>query len=261
MENVVKISIITVCFNSLNYIDCCIKSILSQTYDHIEYIIIDGGSDDGTKDIIKKYDYEIDKWISEPDNGIADAMNKGIKLATGDYILFIHSDDYLADSMVIEKAVSKITIPFDIFLFDIIQEKNGIKTLCAPKGFIWWTNFKTTVFHQACFCSKKLFEKIGVFDKKFQITMDFDFFLRAYRVGVRFTYIKFPLSVMRLVGISSRLDWNSLKMRFSEERKVHIKNCPNLWMKIIYRVYWFLYLPYRKVKFLLNEYIFLYLKN
>lgn len=247
-----KISIITITLNSKRYLEQTITSIISQTYANLEYIIVDGGSSDETIEIIQKYDSKIDKWISEPDHGIADAMNKGIKLSTGDYILFIHSDDYLINRRVIEQAVFEMTDSKDIFLFDIFLKKNGKRILCSPKGLIWWINFKVTVFHQACFCSKKLFDKIGTFDKTFQIAMDFDFFLRAYRDGVNFFYIEFPFSVMRLTGISSRLDWDSLKMRFLEEKQVHFKNCPNLWMKFIYQLYWCLYLPYRKIKFLIN---------
>lgn len=248
-----KISIITITFNSERYLEQTINSIATQTYTNIEYIVVDGGSSDATLEIINRYDSKIDKWLSEPDSGIADAMNKGLKLSTGDYILFIHSDDYLIDQKVIEQAVFEMTVPYDIVLFDIFLEKKGRRTLHSPKGLIWWINFKTTIFHQACLCSRRLFERIGEFDKAFQIAMDFDFFLRAYRTGVRFSYIKFPISVMRLVGVSSLLDWNSLKMRFIEEKKIHLKNCPNLWLKIIYRLYWCLYLPYRKIKFLINR--------
>lgn len=248
-----KISIITITFNSECYLEQTISSIISQTYANIEYIVVDGGSSDATLEIIHNYDSKIDKWISEPDHGIADAMNKGIKLSSGDYILFIHSDDYLINQKVIEKAVFEMTALNDIILFDIFLEKNGNRILHSPKGLIWWTNFKTTVFHQACFCSKKLLDKIGIFDKTFQIAMDFDFFLRAYRANANFSYIKLPLSVMRLEGISSRLGWNSLQKRFSEEKQVHFKNCPNLRMKFIYKLYWGLYLPYRKIKSLINE--------
>lgn len=244
-----KISIITITFNSELHLEQTITSIISQTYANLEYIIIDGNSNDGTLEIIQKYDSKIDKWISEPDHGIADAMNKGLKLSTGDYILFIHSDDYLIDRKVIEQAVFEMTTPNDIFLFDIFLEKGGNLSLYAPKGLTWWINFKTTIFHQACFCSKKLFNNIGLFDKTLQIAMDFDFFLRAYRSGASFSYIGFPLSAMRLTGVSSQVDWNSLKIRFLEEKQIHFKNCPNLWMKFIYRLYWLFYLPYRKIKF------------
>ena len=88
-----SISIITCSLNSIQHIEQTITSIISQTFEEKEYIVIDGGSVDGTIDIIQKYDKEITQWISEPDIGIADAMNKGLRLATNNYILFLHSDD------------------------------------------------------------------------------------------------------------------------------------------------------------------------
>ena len=88
-----KITIVTITYNAERYLEQTITSVIEQTYTNREYIVVDGNSSDGTLDIIKKYESEIDNWISEPDNGIADAMNKGIDLATGDYILFLHSDD------------------------------------------------------------------------------------------------------------------------------------------------------------------------
>jgi glycosyltransferase len=92
----VKISIVTSVFNNKSYIEDCIKSVLNQTYQNIEYIIIDGGSTDGTLDVIKKYNDKIAKWISEPDNGIYDALNKGIRLASGNIVGFLHADDVYA---------------------------------------------------------------------------------------------------------------------------------------------------------------------
>ena len=90
-----KISIITITFNSEEHLEQTIESVAAQTYPSIEYIIVDGGSTDGTLDIIKRHEEDIDRWISEPDDGIADAFNKGIALATGDFVYFLNSDDYL----------------------------------------------------------------------------------------------------------------------------------------------------------------------
>ncbi len=100
-----KVSIITVVYNNKDTIKDAIKSVLNQTYKNIEYIIIDGASNDGTVDIIKSYGDNIDKFVSEPDKGIYDAMNKGIKLATGDIIGILNSDDFYVDKKVIEKVV------------------------------------------------------------------------------------------------------------------------------------------------------------
>ena len=98
-----KISIITVCRNSEQYLNETIESVVQQTYPHIEYIVIDGNSTDNTINIIKKNEANIYKWISEPDNSMYDAINKGLKLATGDYLLILNSDDSLASNSIIEK--------------------------------------------------------------------------------------------------------------------------------------------------------------
>lgn len=246
MNSNLKLSIITITFNSEDYLEQTILSVINQSYKNIEYIIVDGDSTDNTLNIIKKYEPKVNTWISEPDNGIADAMNKGLKLATGDYILFLHSDDYLIDSNIIKKAIGQISIPCDIILFNIILERDGKKMLTCPRGLTWWINFKTGVFHQSTFCSRSLFQEIGHFDQQFRITMDYDFFLRAYRAGIRTQQIALPISLMRLVGISSQRDWPSLQKRFLEEQIVHHKNLMGKWMPLLYKVYWTLYLPYKK---------------
>jgi len=239
------ISIITITLNSEKYLEQTIQSVVKQSYKNKEYIVIDGASTDSTVDIIKNHASQINKWISESDKGIADAMNKGLKVATGDYILFLHSDDYLADENALEEASQFMGQKQDMFLFNLYFLDNDNKTLSRPRGLSWWMNFKTGVLHQSCICSKNLFEKLGYFDTNFKIAMDYDFFLRAYRSGIKTKYIDLPLSVMRKTGISSRLDWPYLTKRFSEEREIQLKNCNSLIMKSAYRIYWPTYLAYR----------------
>jgi glycosyltransferase involved in cell wall biosynthesis len=133
-----KISIITVCYNSQNTVESTIQSVLNQTYLNIEYIIIDGGSEDGTKDIINKYLDKIAKYVSESDKGIYDAMNKGITLATGEIIGFLNSDDIFFDNDIVLKIASLFTEfkLLDSVFGDIIffNEKN--KLLIKLKLFI-----------------------------------------------------------------------------------------------------------------------------
>jgi glycosyltransferase involved in cell wall biosynthesis len=247
-----KISIITITLNAESYLEQTIASVVNQTYSNREYIIVDGGSTDGTLDIIKKYESEIDNWISEPDKGIADAMNKGISLATGDYILFLHSDDYLVNSSVLERASEYLEDRFDIFIFQVLHNIKGQNQASRNRPLGWLTNFKMGSCHQGQLCSKKLFQRIGKFDTSFKIDMDYDLILRAYRACASCNSVNMPLAVMRLVGISSKTDWKSLRQRFDEERRVHFKNCTTIWMRLLYIFYWMMYLPYRKSLHALN---------
>jgi glycosyltransferase involved in cell wall biosynthesis len=117
------ISIITVCFNAQQHIEQTIQSVIAQDYAHIEYIVIDGASTDNTLNIINKYKDSLDYFVSEPDTGISNAMNKGIKAATGDYVLFLHADDYLLSSTSIAEAVRRILTTsshYDIYAFSIL---------------------------------------------------------------------------------------------------------------------------------------------
>lgn len=244
-----KISIITVCFNGEQYIEQTIKSVLEQKNIALEYIIIDGGSSDTTLDIIKQYESSIALYISEPDKGIADAMNKGIALATGDYILFLHADDYFKDNHVVFEASTLMQGKADIYAFDILFKKENKLLRKTTKRFGVRTYFKTPVMHQGAFCKKELFKQLNGFDESLKIAMDYDFFLRAYKIGASMEIHHQVLSVMRDTGVSSKQDWASLKQRFAEEKRVHLENNTSAFMTVIYAVYWALYLPYRQAVF------------
>jgi len=243
-----KISIITICFNSAQYLEQTIRSVTGQTYAGREYIIIDGGSTDGTIDIIRKYEDKIDKWISEPDHGIADAMNKGLAMASGDYVIFIHSDDYFVDSTSLEKAVGEIDGSCDMYIFQVISKFNDHDSLSKNNDFGILTNLKMGSCHQGHLVKRSLFDKNGFFDPKFKICMDYDFVLRSYRNGAKALSVDLPISVMRMTGISSRIDRAGLCERFSEEKMVHLKNCTSATMHLFYAFYWFCYPLYWRIK-------------
>ncbi len=125
-----KISIITVCWNSAATIEKTIQSVASQTYGNIEYIIVDGKSKDTTLDIVKKYPDTVTNWVSEQDKGLYDAMNKGIKMATGDYICIVNADDTFADDTVIQRIAEFLqTNPVDASIGDIVQHKEDGKII------------------------------------------------------------------------------------------------------------------------------------
>jgi len=249
-----KITIITVCFNAEKYIEQTIQSVISQKDCDIEYIIVDGNSTDKTKKIIQKYESEVTHWISEPDEGIADAMNKGVELAIGEYLLFLHADDYLLNDKVLSKAISRMQANTDIHAFDVLFKTKDKEILKSTQTFGIRTYFKTPVMHQGAFCKKALFKQLGGFNTSFKIAMDYDFFYKAFQQKlVMKIHTGLIVSVMRDTGISSRQDWPSLKQRFSEEKKVHLENSSSTITHVVYAVYWTLYLPYRKLKYTISK--------
>jgi glycosyltransferase involved in cell wall biosynthesis len=243
------ITVITVVYNGDKHLEQTIQSVIHQTYNNLEYIVIDGSSTDKTLDIIRQYEGMIDYWLSEQDQGIADAMNKAIALATGEYLVFIHADDYFECNDSLKIAIQQVN-ESEIVLFDILYGAN-LKKL-SPRGFNFWINFKTGVYHQASLCRREVFNGIGGFDTDFKIAMDYDFFLRAYRRGVINQSLPSVLSVMRDTGISSRKDIDSVLERLAEERKVHDKNCPHFLMATLYKGYWFFYMFYKKLTYLIK---------
>ncbi len=247
-EGVPTITVITVCYDAETYIEQTIQSVIAQSYPEIEYIIVDGASTDGTLGIIERYGEKIAKWISEPDRGIADAMNKGLALASGDLILFLHADDYLVDETTIERAARHMLDDHDIYAFNIFFSRGGELELRRPRGFDWRINVKFGMCHQGLVCRRRLFEDIGLFDPGLKFGMDYDLFLRAYRCGKTLKVAEETLAVMRDTGVSSRTDWPSLRQRFLEEKRVQRKHCKRAPMRVMYFVYWMLYMPYRWVR-------------
>ena len=201
-----KISIITVSFNAAKTIEQTISSVVNQTYKNIEFIIIDGGSTDGTVDIIKKYHDKIAFWCSEPDKGIYDAMNKGIKKSTGDYIQIIGSDDCLYSRDTIQNVVDSIDDETDIFSaarFEVDEEKK-IQILTTnesakyyKRGVLPWMPH-TGIFVKGSYMKKNLF------DTAYKIAADYKFILQAYMdKNVKFQYEDFPVAFFSLSGVSN----------------------------------------------------------
>ncbi|MEO6289137.1 MAG: glycosyltransferase family 2 protein [Ginsengibacter sp.] len=179
-----KITIITVCKNSQQFLSETIESVINQTYKNIEYIIIDGDSTDGTKEIIQRYLNDINTWISEADSGMYDAINKGLRLATGDYILVLNSDDILAGSDTIKKAVDYIDIEKrDYYYGNMIKSNNGEKKQVKlfPVTFqqLLLSTHGTFAPHPCFFISKKINKKLGGYDLKYKYASDYDYILRA----------------------------------------------------------------------------------
>ena len=245
------VTVVTVALNAEPYIEQTILSVLNQTWRPLEFIVVDGRSTDATPEIAGRYKDHIDHFISEKDDGIADAMNKGLALATGEYIVFLHADDYFENNRSLEQALAFCDETTDILACEIRFGKQ-LKQY-RPRGFTWWFNFKTGLFHQGTICRRALVERLGGFDKRFKIVMDYDFFLRARQARACLTRAPVILSVMRDTGISTRSDWKSLKYRFDEEKRVHEKNCRTLPLRLVHALYWSLYLPYRRAMYVMKN--------
>lgn len=204
-----KISIITVCYNSETTIEDTLKSVLKQTYKDYEYIIVDGKSKDNTLDIIKKYETKFKgrlKWISERDKGLYDAMNKGIKMASGDIVGIINSDDILADKMVFKKIIRTFenrncdAIYADLVIKDENLDKT-VRVFNAKKG-----NYKVGWYppHPTLYVKKKLYDKYGTYNQKYKIAADYDFMLRILKKSkLKICYINEVMVHMRSGGIST----------------------------------------------------------
>ena len=239
-----KISIVTVAYNAERYIAQTIDSVIDQTYDDYEYIVVDGASTDRTMDIVRQRGDSIDHVISEPDQGIGDAMNKGLAVAEGEYILFLHADDHLLEPAALARAAWLLSSPIDAFRLFYLSE-DGERELPRMPNMNWRMNFKMSLDHQAVFCRTSLLRELGGFDTSLRIAMDYDLFLRAYRRGLRAVTHDLPIAVMRMTGISSQKDRRALLERFREEKRVHRRYANTLVLRIIYGAYWLVYPMYR----------------
>ena len=198
-----KVSIITVCLNSEDTIERTINSVIRQTYEDIEYIIVDGKSTDKTLSIINRYKDKVSKIVSEHDNGIYDAMNKGIQLSSGEIIGILNSDDwYETDAIhaivdLFENTESEI-IHGDIRL--IYPDGTSKDTQMDDLNKLW---YEMAVRHPATFVKREVYERIGLFDCSYRIAADYEFILRCYSSSIRFFYINKILTNFSLTGISS----------------------------------------------------------
>ncbi|MGN6267678.1 MAG: glycosyltransferase family 2 protein [Ginsengibacter sp.] len=203
-----KITIITVCRNSEKFLEETIKSVINQTYANIEYIIIDGASTDSTLDIIRRYSKDIHSWLSGPDNSMYAALNKGLRLATGDFILILNSDDLLANNNTIEKAINLIDKHDpDYFYGNLLKFKDGEtkKVKLFPVTFkqLLLSTHCTFVPHPCFFISKKLNRQLKGYDLKYQYASDYDYILKALATkGSMGKYINVDISKFRIHGDS-----------------------------------------------------------
>lgn len=198
-----KITIITITYNSESTLEKTILSIINQKYENLEYILIDGGSTDNTMKIVGKYQKYFAKIVSETDNGIADAFNKGISYATGDVICMMNSDDTMPQG-VAQIVANNYCEDVDVYYGDVIvvNETLGYKSKQMPSLL---TDFEYTLpfCHQSTYVSRKAYEKYGVYSLDYRLAMDYELLLKMYKRGAKFKYIPNVLSEFRRGGSSS----------------------------------------------------------
>jgi len=196
------ITIVTVVFNAHKGIEKTIQSVLEQDYKNIEYIIIDGGSTDGTVDIIKKYDHAIDHWVSEADKGIYDAMNKGIQLAKGKWINFMNAEDTFVNAYVVSNIFENCSFDEETLIYgDTIDMYTGFEKYSkgANNHKNLWQGMQFS--HQSTFAPVS-YHKQYLFDTTYTIASDFHFIYHAYKNALLFQYIPIPVAKISIGGVS-----------------------------------------------------------
>ena len=250
----IKVSIITVCFNSEKTIRGTIESVIGQDYPEIEYIIVDGESQDKTLSIIESYHQSINKIISEKDNGMYDALNKGIKNSSGDVVGILHSDDIFSSSDITVKIVNQINSSnSDAVYGDLVYvDKNNLnKVIRKWESGLYNRNkllFGWMPPHPTFFVKKKIYDQYGFFDLSFGSAADYELLIRLlYRYNISCEYLPQVVTKMRIGGLSNITISNRFKAHVQDWRawiKNGISNFP----------IWVLLKPLRKIKqyFLIN---------
>lgn len=217
-EKISKLSIVTICRNEEKRIEYTIQSVINQSFKDYQYIVIDGASTDQTTEIIKKYQGEIDIFISEPDKGIYNAMNKAIDYCTGEYIFFLNGGDIIFEQSTLEKILSH-KLKADLIYGNIgIKEQNGKRWILEmPPKLTKPYLLKKTIPHQATFTRKMLFDKIGKYDESFRIAADYKLSLKAiclYNCSVQ--YIPEVFSLFDRCGVG----FMKPELRKKEKKKI-----------------------------------------
>lgn len=200
-----KISIITINFNNAQGLDKTISSVINQTFTNFEYLIIDGGSTDGSDEIIKKNSSKINYWVSEKDKGIYNAMNKGIIKATGEYLLFLNSGDYLVCDVVLENISKELNgVDFVSANLEYYQSDNSLFTRVHPDKLTFSYLVTKTISHPSTFIKREMFEKFGLYNETLKIVSDWEFFFKCLGLnGATYKSIDITLTHFDMFGVSS----------------------------------------------------------
>jgi glycosyltransferase involved in cell wall biosynthesis len=217
MSNI-KLSIITINYNNLLGLQKTVFSVITQSCNEFEYIVIDGGSSDGSEEFLVNQNDTIDYWISEKDTGIYNAMNKGIQKAQGEYLLFLNSGDHLYNDSIIEKVIHNLK-DYDLIYSNLeVRGEGQSKIITFPNQLRFSFMFFNTLPHPATFIKKSLFDTIGLYDEKLKIVSDWKFFMIAlFKNECTYAKIDEVISCFYLGGISSQMSTLEEKNKVREE--------------------------------------------
>lgn len=216
-----KISVITVCMNRVSTIEKAIQSVINQEYKELEYIVIDGGSIDGTVDIIKKYEKYFTYWISEADEGIYDAMNKGIAKSTGDIIAFLNSDDWYEDNTLAR--VNSYFEKYDPMILtgkvNMLQKGKWTKYIGVLESDKENIRMEMIYRQPATFVRREVFDQLGGFNTRYKISADFEWMLRVHDSGMEIMHVEDVLTNFSSAGISN----TNIDLTIRESREIALE--------------------------------------
>lgn len=246
-----KVSIITVVYNGAEFVRNCIESILNQTYTNIEYIVVDGKSTDGTAEIVKSYGDRIAQFVSEADKGLYDAMNKGIRLATGDVIGLLNADDFYRHNRVIENMVAtfKRTNSDAVYGDMLYVDRNDTQKIKRYWRSGWYTEnaflWGWMPGHLSFFAKRALYEQYGVFRLDMKSAADYELMLRfIHKNKIKLAYMDEVTIVMRMGGVSNSSVKNRLQANRADQLAWHVNS-----LRPYFFTFWLK--PLRKI----NQYI------
>lgn len=247
------VSIVTVVFNNARHVERAMRSVFAQSYRHIEYIVVDGGSTDGTVDVVRRHAERLSYWHSAPDAGIADAFNRGVALARGDFVGLVNSDDWMSPDQV-ERAVAVLTATGAPFVFgDLIfyraDDGTPVYRIAGDPDYatqLWHRMPQVT--HPTTVVRRDVYERYGVFDSRWRIAMDYDWLYRLHNAGVHGVHDRSIVGHMSLGGVSDRDYIASL----DEQRTIARKNgSPTAALAALY----FVRRGRRRVRQVLDDYL------
>lgn len=235
------LTILTASYNAIGDLRQTISSVAHAAKSlRCEHIVIDGGSGDGTREYLETLGDAV-RWVSEPDDGIADALNKGIAMARGEWVLVLQAGDRFLHDHSARFALRHLggdLVCFGVSLGDRIAWAHGSRMK---------REFFMTAPHQGTFVRLSAYARWGTFDPRFKIAMDYEWLLRATRGGASLRVVREPISFMAPGGISSRTDWNGLAGRLSENRAAQTRHARGPLHRLVLSAFWLLYLPYKRM--------------